>query len=33
MIPSVDIVIVNWNAGEYLYECVNSIKNSLHEIK
>ncbi|MBI5809158.1 MAG: glycosyltransferase family 2 protein [Ignavibacteriales bacterium] len=31
MIPSVDIVIVNWNAGEYLYECVNSIKNSLHE--
>lgn len=31
MIPSLDVVIVNWNAGEYLYESIKSIKCSLHE--
>lgn len=30
MLPTVDIVIVNWNAGELLYECVSSIKNALN---
>ncbi len=25
MIPSLDIIIVNWNAGKQLYECINSI--------
>lgn len=31
MLPKLDIVIVNWNAGDYLYECVSSIKNAISE--
>lgn len=30
MLPKLDIVIVNWNAGDYLYECVSSIKNAVN---
>ncbi|MCX7875227.1 MAG: glycosyltransferase [Melioribacteraceae bacterium] len=31
MKPSVDIVIVNWNSGDLLFDCISSISNSLHE--
>lgn len=29
MIPQLDIVIVNWNAGDYLRECIQSMKNAI----
>tara|TARA_B100000575_G_scaffold291984_1_gene299245 strand:+ start:45186 stop:46112 length:927 start_codon:yes stop_codon:yes gene_type:complete len=29
--PNLDIVIVNWNSGRFIGECLNSIKNSNHE--
>lgn len=28
MIPSLDIIIVNWNSGEQLYQCLDSIKKT-----
>lgn len=31
MLPKLDIVIVNWNAGDYLYECVTSIKKAINK--
>lgn len=31
MKPSVDVVIVNWNAGNLLFDCISSIKNSINE--
>lgn len=31
MISSLDIVIVNWNSGKLLYECVQSINNSIND--
>lgn len=31
MISSLDIVIVNWNSGKLLYECVQSINNAVNE--
>jgi hypothetical protein len=30
MNPTLDIIIVNWNAGDYLFECISSIKNVYH---
>ena len=29
MTPQLDIVIVNWNAGDYLRDCIHSMKNAL----
>ena len=31
MPPKLDVVIVNWNAGDYLYECVSSIKKAINK--
>ncbi|MBN1216379.1 MAG: glycosyltransferase family 2 protein [Candidatus Lokiarchaeota archaeon] len=31
MVLSLDIIIVNWNAGNYLYECIQSIYTALKE--
>lgn len=31
-IPSLDIIIVNWNSGEYLYECLRSIAGTRKDI-
>jgi GT2 family glycosyltransferase len=30
MNPTLDIIIVNWNSGDYLFECISSIKNAYH---
>jgi GT2 family glycosyltransferase len=31
MKPTLDIIIVNWNSGDYLFECLSSINNSNNE--
>jgi len=30
MKPTLDIIIVNWNSGDYLLECISSIKHAYH---
>ena len=31
MEPTLDIIIVNWNSGPYLFNCINSIPRSISE--